>query len=84
MHPDELQSGSVPKSYVTSGSSLPLEEPQVTLSAHPVGETVCDPTDYNLPGSSVHGILQARIPEWVAISSSRGSSRPMSSMSPAL
>ena len=28
------------------------------------------------PGSSVHGILQARILEWVAISSSRGSSRP--------
>jgi len=31
--------------------------------------------DYSLPGSSVHGILQARILEWVAISSSRGSSR---------
>ena len=29
----------------------------------------------SLPGSSVHGILQARIVEWVAISSSRGSSR---------
>ena len=32
--------------------------------------------DCSLPGSSVHGILQARIPEWVAISFSRGSSRP--------
>ena len=32
--------------------------------------------DYSLPGSSVHGILQARILEWVAISFSRGSSRP--------
>ena len=32
--------------------------------------------DCNLPGFSVHGILQARIPEWVAISSSRGSSWP--------
>ena len=32
--------------------------------------------DTNLPGSSVHGILQARILEWVAISSSRGSSWP--------
>ena len=30
--------------------------------------------NYNLPGSSVHGILQARILEWVAISFSRGSS----------
>ena len=36
--------------------------------------TLCDPTDCGLPGSSVHGILQARRVEWVAISSSRGSS----------
>ena len=36
--------------------------------------TLCDPVDCNLPGSSVHGILQARILEWVAISFSRGSS----------
>ena len=33
--------------------------------------TLCDPMDYSLPGSSVHGILQARIPEWVALPSSR-------------
>ena len=32
--------------------------------------------DYSLPGSSVHGILQAKILEWVAIPFSRGSSRP--------
>ena len=38
--------------------------------------TLCDPVDYSLPGSSVHGILQARILEWVTISFSRGSSRP--------
>ena len=31
--------------------------------------------DSNLPCSSVHGFLQARVPEWVAISFSRGSSR---------
>ena len=37
---------------------------------------LCDPVDCSPPGSSVHGILQARILEWVAISSSRGSSRP--------
>ena len=36
----------------------------------------CDPFNSILPGSSVHGILQARILDWVAISSSRGSSRP--------
>ena len=33
-----------------------------------------DPMDYSLPGSSVHGILQERILEWVAISFSRASS----------
>ena len=38
--------------------------------------TLCDPVDCSLPGSSVHGILRARILEWVAILSSRGSSRP--------
>ena len=36
--------------------------------------TLCDPMDCCLPGSSVHGILQARILEWVAILSFRGSS----------
>ena len=38
--------------------------------------TLCDTLDCNPPGSSVHGIFQARILEWVAISSSRGSSQP--------
>ena len=38
--------------------------------------TLCDPMDCNPPGSSVHGILQARILEWVAMASSRGSSWP--------
>ena len=36
--------------------------------------TLCDPTDYSLPGSSLHGILQARILDWGAISFTRGSS----------
>ena len=38
--------------------------------------TLCDPMDCSPPGSSIHGILQARILEWVAISFSRGSSWP--------
>ena len=38
--------------------------------------SLCDPMDCSLTGSSFHGILQARILEWVAISSSRGSSWP--------
>ena len=37
--------------------------------------TPCDLVDYSPPGSSIHGIIQARILEWVAISSSRGSSQ---------
>ena len=38
--------------------------------------TLCDSMDCSPPGSSVHGILQARILEWVAMPSSRGSSQP--------
>ena len=50
--------------------------------------TLCDLVDCSLPGSSVHGILQARILEWIAMPSSRRSSRPrdrtLDSVSPAL
>ena len=38
--------------------------------------TLGDPMDYSLPGSSIHGIFQARILEWVAISFSKRSSQP--------
>ena len=38
--------------------------------------TLCNAMDSNPPGFSVHGILQAGVHEWVAISFSRGSSRP--------
>ena len=37
--------------------------------------TLCNPMDYSLLGSSIHGIFQARVLEWVAISVSRGSSQ---------
>ena len=43
------------------------------LQSHP---TLCDLINYSLPGSSVNGILQARILEWVAMPSSRESSPP--------
>ena len=53
--------------------------PKCTLlwcaKSHPSCPTFSDPIDYSLPGSSVPGILQARILEWVAIPSSRASSR---------
>ena len=38
--------------------------------------TLCNPMDCSLPGSSVHGIFQAIILEWIAISFSKGSSQP--------
>ena len=38
--------------------------------------TLRDPMDCSLPGSSIHGVLQARVLEWAAIAFSRGSSRP--------
>ena len=44
-----------------------------SLSSYPI---LCDPMHCSPPGSSIHGILQARVLEWVAISFSRGSSRP--------
>ena len=37
---------------------------------------LCNPMDCSLPGSSVHGVLQARLLEWVAMPSARGSSQP--------
>ena len=47
--------------------------------------TLCDPIDCSPPGSSVHGILQARILEWVAMPSSKVSSNPgMELRSPSL
>ena len=39
--------------------------------------TLCNPKDCSLPGSSLHGILQARILEWVTMPSTRGSSQAM-------
>ena len=47
----------------------------MTLSRSVVSDS-CDLIDCSPPGSSVHGILQARILEWVAISFPRGSSQP--------
>ena len=54
------------------GRTVFTEESEVTQS----WPTLCDPMDCSLPGASVHGIFQARILEWVAISFSRGSSQP--------
>ena len=72
------KSGTVPVGYVyyvmegEPGSLVEWKESEVTQSC----PTLCDPMDCSLPGSSVHGIFQARILEWVVISFSRGSSQP--------
>ena len=50
---------------------FPLKWSQVLVSQSCL--TLCDPRHYSPQGSSVHGILQARILEWAAISFSRGS-----------
>ena len=57
-------------------SSLPQHKVKVKVLVTQSCLTLWDPMDRSLPGSSVHGIFQARILEWVAISFSRGSSRP--------
>ena len=46
---------------------------KVKVQSRPI---LCDPMDCSLPGSSVHGIFQAIVLEWIAISFSRGSSQP--------
>ena len=52
---------------IPTGKPGPLEESEVIQSCL----TLCNPVDCNPPGSSVDGILQAKILEWVAISFSK-------------
>ena len=59
-------------SYLTACGIFPCTRGKSLQSCPTLGS----PMDYNLPGSSVHGILQARILECVAVPSSRGSPRP--------
>ena len=68
---ESLLSGSFPYLGVTVHLTS-LSESEVPQSCL----TLCNTLDYSLPGSSIHGILQARIVKWVAISFSRGSSWP--------
>ena len=53
-----------------------IEKWKMQWNSHSVGPTHRDPIDCSLPGSSVYGILQVRILEWVAIPFSRGCSQP--------
>ena len=67
--------GIEPKSHALAGRFL-ITGPQGKSEVAQSCLTLCDPRDCSLPGSSVHGIFQARVLEWVAISFSRGSSQP--------
>ena len=68
-------------SFFTTGRNI-MRNTYIVLIFYYVGSidqsclTLYDPMDCNPPGSSAHGIFQARILEWVATSCSRGSSRP--------
>ena len=59
-------------SWCSANVFCKLKESVVTQSC----PTLCDPVDYSLPGSSIHGIFQAKLLESVAISFSRESSWP--------
>ena len=63
--------GVLPNSIIVSRGHKRKKESEVTQSCL----TLCNPVDCSLPDSSVHGILQARILEWVAISFSRVEAR---------
>ena len=71
-----------------AGRFFTTERPKVKVLVAQLCLTLCDPMDCSSPGSSVHGIFQARILEWAAISFSRESSQssylPMSPVPPAL
>ena len=58
--------------FTTDPPGKPL---QVEVLVTQLCLTLCDAMDHSLPGSSVHGILQANIAEWVAIPFSKGSSQ---------
>ena len=70
-----LNSGVI-RSHCSCKSHQCVSESESESEVTQLCPTLWDPVDYGLPGSSIHGILQARILEWVAISFSRESSQP--------
>ena len=81
MEPESFMSPALAGKFLTTSTTRKVK---VTQSC----PTLCDPMDCSLPGCSVHGILQARILEWVAMPSFRGlpdpGIEPASLMSPVL
>ena len=76
--PASFSSPSPPRLAGGFPSMIPPERPVMSCYVFVAqsSPTLCSPVDYSLTGSSVHGILQARILERIFNSSSRGSSRP--------
>ena len=74
VRPEQWHSGAAALGLQGQGS--PVTQPIVWAKSRQSCLTLWDPMDCSLPGSSVHGILQARLLEWVAMPSSRGSSWP--------
>ena len=79
---NQFSQDQVASNKIWSLLSLPSAAAVKALVAQPC-LTLCDPMDGSLPGSSVHGILQTRILEWVAMPSSRGFF-PTQGLSPSL
>ena len=79
-HPETILQTSLWKHFLQNQSMVPKRLGTAALEylcmCAQSCQTLCDPMDYSLPGSSVHGISQARILEWVAISFSRETSHP--------
>ena len=71
LHGPRLRKGYSPFPTVANmlkeGSFKHLKKPSVCVLVAQSCPTLCNPMDYSPPDSSVHGILQARILEWVAI-----------------
>ena len=68
------QASSIARGFFTSWATGEAQVSSSACSDTQSCPTLCDPMDCSPPGSSVHGILQARIMEWGAICYSRGSS----------
>ena len=87
IEPMSLMSPTLAGRFFTIESPGKPYDPYVLAKSLQSCLTLCDPMDCSLPGSSVHGILQAITPEWVVMSSSRGFPGPgiehRSLMSPA-
>ena len=75
IEPEFLTSPALAGRFFTTSSTWEAQINALVLVAQ-LCPTFCDPMGYSLPGSSVHGILQARILKWVAIPFFRGSSWP--------